>query len=644
MPGKSPELIERRKYIRLDTVLPVQFRLIATDTGGACSDWMQGFTRNISQGGICLEMNNLCADTASLIQEKKVKLSLKIELPITKKQILTVATVAWTQIPEAGFDKYFIGLNYEQIQPQQKNLLMHYAQFKRLFIPLIVTLIALLGLGFLFNGYLNLKLIRGNKALVRQLVEIVQESSIAKQNVKDIVHQREDLQRQIQALQARMQTLSAERENTARQEEFQMGKKLQELNILIDKLSMDKNSLQEQLIALQSKESNITEDLLHLDKKKAVLEKANLDKMYHWLEIHQNPRTGLVMSFEGDDTVKDWAFIYDQALVLEAYVYFSDFDRSKKILNFFAEKAKRINGFFVNAYYASDGSVAEYTVHCGPNIWVGIGIAQYTKKTQDKRYLGLAEEIARAVISLQDEEGGIRGGPNVSWYATEHNLDAYAFFKMLYQLTGKADYQIAQEKILGWLLKHTYSRSEVPIKRGRGDSTIATDTYAWSIAAIGPEKLDALGMNPDRIMGFAEKHCCVEVVFKRPEGNNLKLKGFDFAPERNLARGGVISSEWTAQMVVSLRIMADYYYQKGLKAKGHAYEMKADEYLATLGKMVISSPSPSGQGESCLPYATECFVDTGHGWTTPRGDSTGSISGTVYALFAYYDYNPLQLQ
>ncbi|MCX7661183.1 MAG: hypothetical protein N2Z79_00690, partial [Candidatus Omnitrophica bacterium] len=88
----------------------------------------------------------------------------------------------------------------------------------------------------------------------------------------------------------------------------------------------------------------------------------------------------------------------------------------------------------------------------------------------------------------------------------------------------------------------------------------------------------------------------------------------------------------------------DYYYQKQLISKARFYEKKAQEYLSNLAKMIISSPSPSGQGQSCLPYATQDFVDTGHGWFTPKGASTGSLSGTIYTLFAYYNYNPLELK
>ena len=285
-------------------------------------------------------------------------------------------------------------------------------------------------------------------------------------------------------------------------------------------------------------------------------------------------------------------------------------------------------------------------MHSGPNIWLGIAIAQYTHKTQNRAYLGLAEDIAAAVIKLQEEdkEGGVRGGWDVSWYSTEHNLDAYAFFNMLHKITGRDKYAEAAQKVLDWLKRHTYDEADIPIKRGKGDSTIATDTYAWSIAAIGPERLERIGMNPDRIMEFAEANCSVEVDYLRPEGRVIKIKGFDFAPKRHVGRGGIVSSEWTAQMVISFRIMEDFYSKKGMSSKAQTYRNKAQEYISSLGKMIISSPSPSGQGESCLPYATQDFVDTGHGWLTPQGKATGSVAGTAYTFFAYSNYNPLELK
>ena len=58
--------------------------------------------------------------------------------------------------------------------------------------------------------------------------------------------------------------------------------------------------------------------------------------------------------------------------------------------------------------------------------------------------------------------------------------------------------------------------------------------------------------------------------------------------------------------------------------------------------MIITSPSPVGQGEFCLPYSSHEFVDTGHGWRTPKGID-GSVAATAYAIFAIEGFNPLAL-
>jgi len=106
----------------------------------------------------------------------------------------------------------------------------------------------------------------------------------------------------------------------------------------------------------------------------------------------------------------------------------------------------------------------------------------------------------------------------------------------------------------------------------------------------------------------------------------------------------VISTEWTAQMILAFKIMAEYYQSKGMDAKARSVEIKAEDYLFNLCTMIMASPSPSGQGEGCLPYASADSVDTGHGWITPEGARTGSVAATVYTLFAYYNYNPLELK
>jgi hypothetical protein len=127
------------------------------------------------------------------------------------------------------------------------------------------------------------------------------------------------------------------------------------------------------------------------------------------------------------------------------------------------------------------------------------------------------------------------------------------------------------------------------------------------------------------------------------DGEKTKVTGFDFGKYEHMARGGIVSTEWTSQMIVSLKIMADYYKARDEFYKAAYYNKKADFYLSEIEKMAIVSPSRIGQGQGCLPYASQDDVDTGHGWRVAQGTRTGSTAGTAYAIFARYKYNPLNL-
>ncbi len=640
--NKKEHPIEQRKYLRLDTVFPVQFRLETLDGKIFLSSWLQGFTNNVSRGGICLSINNPDPQLLKLLNEKKFKLSLEIDIPISRKPIPARASVVWVRDVLGDNRRYLIGLNYDQISAGKNVKLMRYAWFKRLFVPVALSLVVFLALILGINSYANLKLTRGNKLLIEKLAIVLRDSNLTKQKTEELIVERQDFQSKLKILEERIKSFESQKEKIETGDLSQ----IKQLNDLIAGLTKEKAVLEEELAAVLRNENIASRELSRLDEKKIALEKANFDKMYQWLKIHQNKRTGLVASFEGDKDIASWAFTYDLALLIQAYTQFEDFGRAKKILDFFAHQAKREDGWFLNAYYVSDGGPAEFIMHSGPNIWVGLAVMQYMQKTQDRSYLDLAQSIASTIIKIQnkDADGGIVGGPQVEWYSTEHNLDAYAFFNMLARVTGEKIYFQAAQKAVNWIVENTYNRQDLPVKRGKGDSTIATDTYAWSIAAIGPQKLQELGMDPDKILEFVEENCSAEVNFLRPNNRGVKIKGFDFAPQQHAARGGVVSSEWTAQMIVSYKIMEDFYAKKGDTPKADNYKKKAEMYLSELGNMIISSSSPSGQGEGCLPYATQEHVDTGHGWMTPKGSHTGSVSGTAYTLFAYYGFNPLELK
>lgn len=600
-------LSERRKYIRLNSVFPVELYIPDTRHEGR-PRLVQGFTRDVSLGGICLTVNDPDTALLSKLKDGDTLFDIHINMPVTHKPVEASARVAWHEVVKGHrHNALHLGLSYERITPRDKQRIMNAARrikwLPKIAILFIICLACLLG----YSQYTTAILVEKNRALIRDF-----------HNAREIS---EAYKRSSARVSGKYAALEKE---------------------LAGKEGEEKKALEEELKNILARKKKADVLLEEARAKRLELGEATLENMYGWLRSHQNRLTGLVISFEGDPAIKNWAFTYDQALAAQAFLISGDNYRAEKILAFYKNRAKRKNGAFFNAYNALTGNPAESVVNTGPNIWVGIACLQYTKQTGDGRFLGMAEEIARWAVSLKDTDGGIIGGPGIGWYSTEHNLDAYALFGMLYDVTGKEIYEKEKEKTLKWIRENTYSVEAKRMKRGKGDSTVATDTLAWAIAAVGPARLMKEGMDPDGIMKFAEDHCLVTTHFRRPDGSRVELVGFDFGKTQNIARGGVVSSEWTAQMITAYTTMADFYFELGEDEKAKKFLQKAGVYLGELDKMVISSPSRSGQGAGCLPYASQPSADTGHGWRTPAGSQTGSVAGTAYTIFAKKNYNPLR--
>jgi len=620
-PDKS-SVNDQRKYIRLQSVFPVEFAVIRGMEELSAMDWRQGYTSNVSKGGICLETVSLDDETFVQLNEGLAYFELRIHIPLSYAAIKAGAEVAWIKkVDQHDPGKYLIGLRFTSVAEFDVQRMVSYAHKLKFSTGLAYGIsIALFIVLAAIGGY-NYKLRVTNETLVSSLVELQQEEIKTNKDVEDIVREGNLVLSQI-------------RDYTG----DEMGRK----------------NLENRYEDLVARRDGITDQLEILARKKGGLQKTVLEKMHLWLQNHQNPTTGLILSFEGEDVgvIKDWAFIYDQALAAQVFLSFGDEEAARKVLNFFNLEIKK--GAFEglhNGYYYDSGEVAEHTVHCGPNIWVAISALQYIHLTGDKYYLPMVRTLTDWLITIQDRDpaGGLKGGPEFTWFATEHNLDAYALFSMMYQMTGEEKYRTARKKVLSWLktyalIPHGKDYKSPPVNRGRGDATIATDTYAWALAAIGPQKLEDIGMDPEAIMKFAEIHCAVEVKYKRPSGVVLDVKGFDFAKYAHMPRGGLISPEWTSQMIVSLRMLSEYFAKKDNFYKEKRYAAKAEMYLNELNKLIIASPSARGLGAGCLPYATLEDADTGHGWNTPYGASTCSVAGTAYMIMAIKEWNPLMFQ
>ncbi|MCF7916233.1 MAG: PilZ domain-containing protein [Candidatus Omnitrophica bacterium] len=643
-----------RKYIRLSTVLPVEF-FLADKNGKQITPWIQGFTHDIGKGGICLTVNDLWWGFWDKFKQKGNKIFLRIKLPFKKEPIFFEADIRWLESNKLKkFYQHKIGLEFIAKDSKKSNSVFKFAIFKKITPIVVISGLTIFILISSFLFYRTVKLAKENKRLVSGYVEILQKNSYLAQSLEEnkeaqefLTQRKNNLNQEIENLKQNISEIKSEYNKLTKVKE-RNKQQILKLTILEDKISefdqklaalrRENKFLKEKIEEKKKVTTQIKEEVKQLGIKKQLVSEKVIAGMYDWIKNRQDLVRGLILSYEGDSSLEKVSFTYDQALAVFVFLNFKDLDRAEKILDFYLQRVNK-DKMIYNAYF-TEGGVFEYVAHSGPQAWLGLAALNYMKETNSNKYLKIAQEVGNFLIKMQDKEGGIVGGPKDDWYSTEHNLDAYAFFDLLYQQTKDYKYKKAAEKIKKWISKYSYTDHKVPINRGKGDATIATDTYTWSITALGPEKLYSMGMDPEAILEFAEKNCKVTVNFKY-ENREIRVEGFDFAKAKHAGRGGVVSGEWTAQMILAYEVMADYFKNRDNR-KYQQYLEKAHFYFNQLQKMTITSPSRVGRVEPCLPYASASFVNTGHGWRTPRGKRTGSLASTAYFLIAYQGYNPLQ--
>ena len=646
------EEFERRRYVRISTVFPVEFYVLDKD-GKKITPYLQGFTNNIGKGGLCVAVNDLWWGFWDRFTEESI-LYLVIEVPFRKNPILAKGRIVWRKREKLErFTRCSLGIEFTEISPSLKRTLFRYAISKKIFPYLVSSMIAFLILFSFLIWIREEKLLQKNRSLVVKYHSLLEESAKLRSQLTEetklltfVKNRKSKLEEELSFLKEELSFWQT-RYNQLLKQEMEVGEKERVTKALQDKMKKLKaqiESLEKENRFLKEKFKKEEDIKIRLSQEISILEEEKIDYvkrivrgMYEWITTRQDLNSGLVLSYEGDRELSRVAFTYDQALAAIVFILFKDNSKARKVLDFYLNQIENKKPIY-NGYY-TNGGIFEYVVSSGPNAWIGLASLNYVKFTNERRYLKIAKAVADFLLKMMDKEGGVRGGPNFYWYSTEHNLDCYAFFKMMGELTNNSYYLDVSQKIKRWIDTYAYTDKGIPVNRGKGDATIATDTYAWSITALGPQELISLKMDPEVILDFAVKNCHVTTHFK-VKNREISVTGFDFAKAKNLARGGVISCEWTAQMILAFEILSNYYQEKD-PDKANYYWERANYYFEELQKMVISSPSPLGKANPTLPYASASFVDTGHGWRTPKGDKVGSLASTAYFLISYLGYNPL---
>jgi c-di-GMP-binding flagellar brake protein YcgR len=116
--------VERRRFVRVDKEVPVKFRVLDTD-GKQLLDWVDAKSKNISMGGVAIEITRL--DTASQriaksmdhIIELELMLHLGTELKAHAKvvSVISKGKVKWNLSYKEVLE---IGVKFTDVTPEKQ--------------------------------------------------------------------------------------------------------------------------------------------------------------------------------------------------------------------------------------------------------------------------------------------------------------------------------------------------------------------------------------------------------------------------------------------------------------------------------------------------------------------------------------------
>lgn len=260
--------------------------------------------------------------------------------------------------------------------------------------------------------------------------------------------------------------------------------------------------------------------------------------------------------------------------------------------------------------------IEQGAVDVGNNAWAGIALMALYKRTGDARYLETACRLGNFIAAFRSNEGfgGFTGGVNDPEGATptlrpfassEHNIDAFVLFTLLYQATGETRWRDHAEHARSFL-DAMWDDGRGCFLTGTGDphtrnttpGQLPLDVQAWSIIA-----LPGVLTSPHNQM----IRCAETYQFNTHDG----LTGFDFNEDKD-----GVWLEGTGQMAV-------------------AYAFAGFPNAAAAMRATLRAAEQNGQG---IPAASHDGLTTGFGFNYYRRLHVGATAWNVFAQLAFNPY------
>lgn len=423
-----------------------------------------------------------------------------------------------------------------------------------------------------------------------------------------------------------------------------------------------------------------------------------------FLDRQRSDITGLVESYSGTSPyvydrsrhvfergdkgyLRHQSFTYDEALAVIAYALLGQHDKAAQILknlsrNFHVVKGDRIG--LLNSYRTdrfADGvlllemGIDGDRLHTGPNLWVALAAFHYSRLSGDTTQFPIVTEIVKWAIhrlSHAKLPDGSRGGVSMGsgwgpdWtatFSTEHNLDYAALLTIVHAAYNdeallpalnqsalrRAELTEERAFVEAWL-RQSVRESDGRFWTGSNESgldrTKALDTATFAVLGLGPERLLAVDINPEKLLMNAELDFRVESVI-----GGQTVFGLDFTDAAGCGnrRGPTIWIEGSYQMVAAYAVMAAEAGRKGNMDAAAMWRAKETTLCDSLERLsrAMSGDNKVPPYAAIRPGETDIITTFRDDWEFQRpadGCVVESVASAAWRLFALKRFNPMSYE
>jgi hypothetical protein len=184
----------------------------------------------------------------------------------------------------------------------------------------------------------------------------------------------------------------------------------------------------------------------------------------------------------------NWSWTYDSAVAATAFASVGLQEQAGRLLDQLAA-LQREDGSIEFAFNVQTGE-SSGTVRAGSVAFDAIAFSDYDSTFGSTLYLDDARRAVDYLLSLRNEEGLVRGGPDVKWVSTQHNiLTLIALMTLSQQLEEQGDEEGAStyREAAAVIVKGIYSQLIVRdgglahFREGVGDEVVPLDTQALGV-------------------------------------------------------------------------------------------------------------------------------------------------------------------